>query len=1167
MLEFEEKELYIHKVMPNKYNYTLDQKLFDLISLASAPGIGSSNSIYKRIQRRIEFEKGYNQKKAEKLRQFRMNGFDEHLFNASQQNKGILLQKTIDEYAKHAFTSDETRKAFLDYTKFRLGYLSYLDLLNDTTEGNRFYEEKITLLDCDKPVEHTVKIRLNYRYEVNTGFFKYLQVYRRQKEKELRDKFEFGRFDAYIYSFLQKNSGSVDLEAVKQEKLAQAKENTGNIIYPLMLMKQIGYLEEKQPGIYQFAHGFKDKLDNDAVYLNAAEKKIVEFIQRHEVFSIEKYGIDLETEAENYTNILKGRLDKLTRLGVVKVQDDKYRFTADGEQQLKAYYAESYEFTAFDRNILNNHCDGILDLDEISVELENRYGSSTAAQTLERQMERLFIMECAGIVRKETGSLYSLTGKGAYILEEENRINTEEKRELLKQAFKYSDSDEDLYQYILSRGGTINPQAEINCIINTIDKDSGMVEIEAYNMLMRNYKCLGTSDIDASDKVKFNVKLGYLLQNEDGALSLTPKGKNLVNSINSRDDEKRLKAFANKKFKLLNDIDKHFNRLDPKIYLKTQKIIKDKELRKIVNLLRYKPEKLYLLGLLDKNEDGSYSVNQAYEQCSQEYKTQKLQEEMDGFNFSNVHKFILKFCRNNEFSMGAYQQYMSKKLSDKALEREMGWKRSSLEKLTRVGYFTKTDENTYQLTEKGIQKLEEIKEAEKSKKLQQVKLEKEKALKEFVPGKGYMHLLEFAKDGVLDYSDVEKRLARYNSEIRERETNIKRGMLNKLVAAGYLEPLDGEVITLDNQKSQYKTGLFRLTRKVVEFMEGKNIDEVKTDKEPFEEISNQDTLPDEAPVMNSHISNPINQADLETKHTEKQAVVKITKFDLDNIVQPSKDGIFTKEMFAASLKRTSVEKRIETLVTAGLLIAFDDGWKLTGELLDRASVREKLNAKREQTHSIKLDIDCLTLEQKKTVTDIKDFLNLTGSQILKYIYSGNEVLYKADMQYLLEKDILAKDSVYEVFVLTKKGTCLASDLTGDHNIFSSKIYSRREELKHDILIYTAYKDMEKQLTDAGKAITSIKTDRVLRSKDMKEHNRMNEDYPDLRIDYEDKGTGEKGFVNIEVDVGYSEKVIAQKLRIPNLRWYTNRRNQKEKVLKKARYMQVKIIDAEYWKRI
>jgi hypothetical protein len=696
MLMHDEKELYIHKIMPNKYEYKFDQKLFDLVILASAPGIGSSNSAYRRIQRRIEFEKGFNQKKSERLKQFRVNGFDEHLFNASQQNKGILTQETIDEYAKGAFGADEICQSFINYTKMRLEYLSYLGLLNDITEGNRFYEEKISLSYDNKRVEHhSVKMRVNYKYEVNSSFYEYYRI----------------------------------------------------------------------------------------------------------------------------------------------------------------------------------------------------------------------------------------------------------------------------------------------------------------------------------------------------------------------------------------------------------------------------------------------------------YKKDKLRHELDNFTFSNVHKFILRFCRNNEFSFESYRQYICKKLSGKDLEREMGWKRSSLEKFIRVGLFIKVDDNSYKLTEKGIQKLGEIKEADRAKKLQRDTLAKEKLLKEFTPGKGYKHLLEFAKDGILDYSDVEKRLARYNNEIRDRETTIKKGMLNKLIAAGYLEPLDCEAITPDNRNPHFETGLFRLTKKAADF-----IDDLK---------------------LNDQAQEPVP----ETKPFKKQATVKITKFDLDNIVQLSKDGVFTKEMLAASPRRATIEKRITTLAAAGLLVICDVGWKLSGELLDRASVREKLNAKREQTHSIKLDIDCLTMEQRRTVTDIKDFLNLTGSQILKYIYNGYEVLYRSDMRYLLEKDILMKDSVYEVFVLTKKGTCLASDLTGDHNIFNSKIYSRREELKHDVLIYTAYKDMEKQLDDAGKVVISIKTDRVLRSEDMKKHNRMNEDYPDLRVDYEDKKTGEKGFVNIEVDVGYSEKVIVQKLRMPNLRWYTNRKNQKEKVLKKAKYMEVKIIDAEYWKRI
>jgi hypothetical protein len=54
--------------------------------------------------------------------------------------------------------------------------------------------------------------------------------------------------------------------------------------------------------------------------------------------------------------------------------------------------------------------------------------------------------------------------------------------------------------------------------------------------------------------------------------------------------------------------------------------------------------------------------------------------------------------------------------------------------------------------------------------------------------------------------------------------------------------------------------------------------------------------------------------------------------------------------------------------------------------------------------------------------------------------------------------------------------------------------------------------MEKQLIREGKVITSTKTDRVLRSEDMKNQNRMSKEYPDLQIDYEDSTTGGRVFI-------------------------------------------------------
>lgn len=1162
MPELDGKEIYLHQPAPDFAKYTLDKKLFDFISLISAPNISKSTAAYSRIRRRHSFEKSQGLKRLEKLKSFKFNGFDEHIFLSSQQNKGILTQKVIDEYANKAFTSDESRKAFLDYTKFRLGYLTYLGLLNDATEDSRFYEEKVILKDGKEPKEHTVKLWINYRYEVNNNIYQHLLEFRKQKEKELKEKFEFGGFDAYIYHFIQKNDNHIDLDAVKQEKLRQASENADKILHQVKLMKELGYLEEKEPDVYSFQIGFKEKLDNAVFYLNTAEMKIVEFIERHGVFSLDKYRIERDVEAENYAGILKNRLDKLIKLGFVKLDKDTYYFTRYGETRLKTYYAESYEFSSFDRNILNNHRDGIIGLEETEAELLDRYGSQSATQTLERQKERLFIMECAGLVRKETDGIYSLTEKAQYILDEENRICTKEKRELIKQTFQYSESDEEFYYLIKSRGGIIHPEEEIKSIMDSINKDKGMIEVEAYNMIMRNYKCLGTADIDAADDGKLNVKLGYIVRNGDGSLSLTPKGKNLVNAVHLKDSEKRLKAFSNKKLKLLNDIDKKFNRLDPKVYIKTQKLIADREKRKTVNLLRYKPERLYLLGLLYKNEDGSYTVTELYDSYSNEFRQKKLHEEIDSFQFSNVHKFILKFCRNNEFSLEAYKEYISKKLSGKNLDREMFWKKSSLEKLSRLGFFEKKDDNAYRLTEKGLRKLQEIREEERGKKQEKYKAEKGKSLKEFKPGANHKYLLKFARDGILDFKDVEDRIAQLPKSRQARELTMKKGMLKKLADGRYLEVLDSEEVTPSKE-----TNLFRLTEKATLFLEGKSHQpesglEWKTDsKEEGINLQQEERIEDDANAIPTPESSNINIICPNTRRVE----IKITKFDLDNIIAPSRNNILSKDTIEQSPKKVSTLKRINTLENAGLLLECTSGWELTEELLDQANVRKTINIEHEKNHSKQHSLLCLTAEQKKVISDMKDFLNLSGSQILKHIYNSNEIQYRSDLRYLLDKDILKKDRRHDIYVFTAHGKKLASELTGDHNIFDSKISTRREELRHDVMVYSAFKDLEKDLLNESKVIVSYMTDRQLRSEDMKKNNTLAGEYPDVHVVYKDEKTGEQGFVNLEVDVGYSNKEIQQKLKIPNLRWYTNSEKQREKVLRKARYMNVKIISEEYWR--
>lgn len=482
------------------------------------------------------------------------------------------------------------------------------------------------------------------------------------------------------------------------------------------------------------------------------------------------------------------------------------------------------------------------------------------------------------------------------------------------------------------------------------------------------------------------------------------------------------------------------------------------------------------------------------------------------FHFSNVHKFIIRFCNDNVFSLKEYRRYACRKLSGIALERELSWKASSLEKLTQNGYFTRLDKDRYQLTNLGIEKLQEINDGV-DKRNQKYR----KHIKEFKPGKGYARLLDSCVNGLLDFEVIEKRIMKLPSERQDRELKIKRGMIRKLVAAGYIEAIIPNAI-LPAQSKQY-----RLTNKGVEYCKGI-------------EASDNQTVPD------------------------KKNEFKITKFDIKNIISKSENMMLLFDTINMLPNKASVLKRIQTLINAGLIQRNSNGWILSQSLIERAEVRQNINIEREKYHVKKHSADCLTAEQRKIICDMKDFLNLTGKQILKHIYKGNETLFKSDIRYLLDKGILQKDKVTDTYILSPNGTRLAAGLTGDNNIFNSKIYSRREELRHDILIYSAFKDLEMELEKAGNKILSIKTDRKLRSEDMKKHNRMRTDYPDLQVEYISEKSGEIRVLNIEVDTGYSEKVIRSKISaVPNLVWYTDSQRQQEKVLRIAKNILVKVI--------
>lgn len=297
---------------------------------------------------------------------------------------------------------------------------------------------------------------------------------------------------------------------------------------------------------------------------------------------------------------------------------------------------------------------------------------------------------------------------------------------------------------------------------------------------------------------------------------------------------------------------------------------------------------------------------------------------------------------------------------------------------------------------------------------------------------------------------------------------------------------------------------------------------------------------------------------------------KLQAWDKKNITDISENSIWSPEIYVQNTAETdkdliekrifSIQKRLFTLEKMGLAEHIEDGrFYLKDSLYERISLLKEKG------------INKFSVEQKETIKTLAQFLNLTDNQIENFIYKENSIIFKSDLNYLLNKGYieeykrdLKNDGAFEkIYYLTTDGKKAASHLTGvkTDKIFSSKVKGRPVELRHDLLIYTAYKDLEEKLKKEGYRILNTMTDKQMKSEDMTEKGKQRIEYPDLHVEIEEINTGEKSHINIEVDCGYTGKVIKSKAQnIDNLVWYTDSQKQYKKIHKALQDPSVMLIN-------
>jgi hypothetical protein len=355
-------------------------------------------------------------------------------------------------------------------------------------------------------------------------------------------------------------------------------------------------------------------------------------------------------------------------------------------------------------------------------------------------------------------------------------------------------------------------------------------------------------------------------------------------------------------------------------------------------------------------------------------------------------------------------------------------------------------------------------------------MERPKPKADFKLGSNHLKLLEKHNNGIVKSIELKREHKGKPTYEYDRQSKMIDGMIKSLINNGYL--------------SREEKGVYRLT--------------------------------DDAfgALIQSQVEGAISINKEKEQSKSKVNDFKITAFDRHVLAVADEQGNLRSDYIEVHERCESIKKRIHTLTKVGLI---KDG-KITAEVVKRILTAEKLKDSKVLTK------DLLSKQQLNLLNDIRIFSNLSPSQIAKHIYKDDSASFSADVSMLLRHNILEKNETYGIYVIGKDGTSLLRQINPELPIFKSKVYKKEIEVGHDVLVYSAFKDVENQIKNDGGKIILIQNDRMMRSEDMKLYGSMKGkgEYPDIRVVYADKYGTERTH-NIEMDCGYDNKTINVKL--------------------------------------
>lgn len=251
--------------------------------------------------------------------------------------------------------------------------------------------------------------------------------------------------------------------------------------------------------------------------------------------------------------------------------------------------------------------------------------------------------------------------------------------------------------------------------------------------------------------------------------------------------------------------------------------------------------------------------------------------------------------------------------------------------------------------------------------------------------------------------------------------------------------------------------------------------------------------------------------------------IKFTAFDKNILDILDDNGKVDIAKLKAHPKKDSIAKRLDTFRKNEILKKDESGFefidKNTAIKIEKVitDARKKAALKLERTRKLEL-----SPFEETVIKDINRFGMLTHEQIKDFI--GD-----ISLEALIKENVIEYNEKFHVFVLGKKGEKYAKALDITALKYKTKTKGRLEEVEHDKLVYQAYRTELSRLLKMGAKIKGTYTDRELRRIEAKKYGHIVNSLPDFRIEYYLKGYSGECRLDIEIDIGYKDKVISQKI--------------------------------------